>query len=72
MFEPNVTTTVWDLLFPFPHKVNYDPRLDMRIQYRPTRPDIFRLMTVNISRREGPKLIEGELQSYIEQYIVKP
>jgi hypothetical protein len=36
------------------------------------RPDIFRFVTVNISRCGGPKLIEGELQSYIAQYIVKP
>ena len=72
MFEANVTTIVWDLLFPLPHRVDYDPQLDMRIQYRPTRPDIFHLVTVNISRHGGPKLIKGELQSYIEQYIVKP
>src|SRR6202167_3559576 len=69
MFEANITTIVWDLLFPLPHRVDYDPRLDMRIQYRPTRPDIYHLVTVNISRRGGPKLIKGELQSYIEQYI---
>jgi hypothetical protein len=37
-----------------------------------TRPDIFRFVTVNISRCGGPKLIEGKLQSYIAQYIVKP
>jgi hypothetical protein len=62
---------VWDLFSQFPHYGKYDPRLDMRIRYRPVSPDVSRLIAKGKNSIASTRMTEDEIQAYILGYLVK-